>query len=197
MIAKLDKNHIATVAGNITVYNYHSETREYSSASEEYLPIGFGVPAHSCIDAPDDHKQGYTICRSLDLSAWEYVADHRGETIYSIETGAAQVITELGDYPPKTTPEAPATPFDKWNGKRWVTDTQAQRQYEQQQAEQQKLSLRQQADIAITPLQDAVDLNIATDAEQFALTAWRRYRVLLNRVDCSTAPDIQWPEQPE
>uniref|UniRef100_UPI001ABF6203 tail fiber assembly protein n=1 Tax=Xenorhabdus miraniensis TaxID=351674 RepID=UPI001ABF6203 len=50
---------------------------------------------------------------------------------------------------------------------------------------------------AIAPLQDAVDLDIATDAEQSALTAWRKYRVLLNRVDCSTAPDIQWPEQPK
>ncbi|WP_198023795.1 tail fiber assembly protein, partial [Xenorhabdus cabanillasii] len=26
---------------------------------------------------------------------------------------------------------------------------------------------------------------------------WRKYRVLLNRVDCSTAPDIHWPEAPE
>ncbi|MDC9596323.1 tail fiber assembly protein, partial [Xenorhabdus anantnagensis] len=26
---------------------------------------------------------------------------------------------------------------------------------------------------------------------------WRKYRVLLNRVDCATAPDIEWPEQPK
>ncbi|MDE9571806.1 tail fiber assembly protein, partial [Xenorhabdus bovienii] len=25
----------------------------------------------------------------------------------------------------------------------------------------------------------------------------RKYRVLLNRVDCTTAPDVQWPEQPK
>ncbi|WP_196245000.1 tail fiber assembly protein, partial [Xenorhabdus bovienii] len=25
----------------------------------------------------------------------------------------------------------------------------------------------------------------------------RKYRVLLNRVDCTTAPDIKWPEQPK
>nr|WP_275377026.1 tail fiber assembly protein [Xenorhabdus bovienii] len=29
------------------------------------------------------------------------------------------------------------------------------------------------------------------------MTAWRRYRVLLSRVDCSTAPDVKWPEQPK
>ncbi|MEQ5456473.1 tail fiber assembly protein, partial [Escherichia coli] len=26
--------------------------------------------------------------------------------------------------------------------------------------------------------------------------AWKKYRVLLNRVDTSTAPDIEWPTNP-
>ncbi|WP_420911220.1 tail fiber assembly protein [Xenorhabdus bovienii] len=45
--------------------------------------------------------------------------------------------------------------------------------------------------------QDAVDLDIATVAEKSALAEWRKYRVLLSRVDCSTAPDVKWPEQPK
>ncbi|MDE9590971.1 tail fiber assembly protein, partial [Xenorhabdus bovienii] len=45
--------------------------------------------------------------------------------------------------------------------------------------------------------QDAVDLNIATDSEKSSLAEWRKYRVLLNRVDCTTAPDVKWPEQPK
>ncbi|WP_086109700.1 tail fiber assembly protein [Xenorhabdus vietnamensis] len=40
-------------------------------------------------------------------------------------------------------------------------------------------------------------MNIATNAEKSALTEWRKYRVLLSRVDCSTAPDIPWPKVPE
>ncbi|MDC9623203.1 tail fiber assembly protein, partial [Xenorhabdus sp. XENO-7] len=28
-------------------------------------------------------------------------------------------------------------------------------------------------------------------------TEWKKYCVLLNRVDCTTAPDIAWPEQPK
>ncbi|EMG9853476.1 tail fiber assembly protein, partial [Escherichia coli] len=28
------------------------------------------------------------------------------------------------------------------------------------------------------------------------LEAWKKYRVLLNRIDTSTAPDIEWPEIP-
>ncbi|WP_332128981.1 tail fiber assembly protein, partial [Escherichia coli] len=46
------------------------------------------------------------------------------------------------------------------------------------------------------PLQDAVDLEIATDEERWLLEAWNKFRVLLNRVDTSTAPDIEWPAVP-
>ncbi|WP_269450521.1 tail fiber assembly protein [Xenorhabdus doucetiae] len=67
----------------------------------------------------------------------------------------------------------------------------------QQLAESQKRHRLKTAAEKIDICQDAVDLGIATNAEKSALTEWRRYRVLLNRVDCSTAPDIQWPEQPE
>ncbi|ELJ6731449.1 tail fiber assembly protein, partial [Escherichia coli] len=28
------------------------------------------------------------------------------------------------------------------------------------------------------------------------LEAWKKYRVLLNRVDTSVAPDIEWPAAP-
>jgi hypothetical protein len=52
------------------------------------------------------------------------------------------------------------------------------------------------ATAAMAPLQDAVDLGIATDEETALLTAWKKYRVLLNRVDISKAPDIEWPEKP-
>ncbi len=63
-------------------------------------------------------------------------------------------------------------------------------------AEQQKQSLLAEANNAIAPLQDAVDLDMATDEEVAQLTAWKKYRVLLNRIDTSLAPDIEWPEKP-
>ncbi|NPF56150.1 tail fiber assembly protein, partial [Escherichia coli] len=44
--------------------------------------------------------------------------------------------------------------------------------------------------------QDAADLEIATEEETLLLEAWKKYRVLLNRVDTSTAPDIEWPTNP-
>lgn len=63
-------------------------------------------------------------------------------------------------------------------------------------AEQQKQSLLVEANNSIAPLQDAVELGMATEAEAAALQEWKKYRVLLNRVDTSTAPDIGWPENP-
>ena len=51
----------------------------------------------------------------------------------------------------------------------------------------------QTANMAIAPLQDAVDMDMATDDETVRLQEWKKYRVLLSRVD-SSAPD--WPLSP-
>lgn len=53
-----------------------------------------------------------------------------------------------------------------------------------------------EANQAIAPLQDAVDISIATDEEIVRLAEWKRYRVELSRIDTSKAPDIVWPVSP-
>ncbi|VEN40682.1 unnamed protein product [Callosobruchus maculatus] len=63
-------------------------------------------------------------------------------------------------------------------------------------AEVEKQRLLTGATIVIAPLQDAVDLGIATEKEISLLQEWKKYRVLINRIDSSTAPDIDWPELP-
>ena len=65
------------------------------------------------------------------------------------------------------------------------------------QAEDKRTALMEEANASIIPLQDAADLDIATDEEMESLRAWKRYRVLLNRVDASKVPDIEWPDKPE
>lgn len=60
-----------------------------------------------------------------------------------------------------------------------------------------KSYLMQAASDMIAPLQDAVDLNMATDSEMLALTAWKTYRVQLNRINVSAAVHISWPKQPD
>lgn len=65
------------------------------------------------------------------------------------------------------------------------------------QADAAKATLLAIATSKISILQDAVDYEMATTEEAEALAVWKKYRVLLNRIDTSKAPDIDWPEQPE
>ena len=54
------------------------------------------------------------------------------------------------------------------------------------------------ATLRVNPLQDAVDLEEATEADIASLKNWKKYRVLVNRVtDQATYPHtIVWPPQP-
>ncbi|MHC5174361.1 tail fiber assembly protein [Serratia rhizosphaerae] len=64
-------------------------------------------------------------------------------------------------------------------------------------AEWNKQKLTTQAEEAITPLERANRLGMATDDEKKRLTAWETYSVILSRVDVNDAPDIEWPKIPE
>ncbi|ARV32611.1 tail fiber assembly protein [Escherichia coli] len=196
--AKLNSAFIATVAGEITVYNYLGDTREYISSSVEYLPVGVGIPANSCTDAPGTHKAGYAICRSADFNSWEYVPDHRGETVYSTETGESKEITAPGDYSENTTTIAPLTPFDKWDGEKWVTDTEAQHSAAVDVAEAQRQSLIDAAMASISLIQLKLQAGRKLmQAETTRLNAVLDYIDAVTATNTSTAPDVIWPELPE
>ncbi|MEG5498249.1 tail fiber assembly protein [Enterobacter bugandensis] len=64
-------------------------------------------------------------------------------------------------------------------------------------AQRKKQDLMTQAKSVIDALQDAVDLNMATDPEATLLLEWKKYRVLLNRIETCNAPDIHWPIRPD
>ncbi|WP_336818121.1 tail fiber assembly protein [Cedecea sp. MMO-103] len=66
-------------------------------------------------------------------------------------------------------------------------------------AENKKNQLLISATDEITSLQDAVDLAMATSEETELLLEWKRYRVLLSRIDAKAAldPDIVWPDRPK
>lgn len=190
------ENGFAVVAGEIIVFNFDGDTREYLSQTAEFLPVGLGVPANACTDKPLAAKKGYVVCRNSQLTGWEYLADHRGETVWNVKTWAELQITVPGDYPADTTIYPPSTPYDKWNGERWVTDEAAQQAAEVAAANATKSELIKSASEQIEPLQDAVVLDMATDDEIARFNEWRKYRVLLTRVDTSTAPAIVWPDMP-
>ena len=196
--AILGKDGYALNDGEIIVHNYDGETREYISTSTEYLAVGVGIPACSCLDAPGTHKAGYAICRSVDLNSWEYVPDHRGEVVYSTETGDTKEITVPGDYPENTTTIAPLTPYDKWDGEKWVTDTEAQHSAALDAAEAQRQSLINAAMASISLIQLKLqDGRKLTQPENTRLHAVLDYIDAVTATDTSTAPDVIWPELPE
>ena len=127
---------------------------------------------------------------------WHLIEDHRGKTVYETKTGAAIYISELGALPPDVTTISPTGNYQKWNGNAWVDDVDAERVALINEAESQKKELLRHASEIIATLQDAVDLDMATDEEKLRLNEWKKYRVLLNRIRPENAPDIEWPVSP-
>ncbi|ELN4640271.1 tail fiber assembly protein [Escherichia coli] len=195
--AELNQDMIATVAGEITVYNYDGETREYLSSTVEYLAVGVGIPANSCIDEPGKNNEGFAICRTADLSSWEYITDHRGQTVYSTETMQQLEVMALGDYPESTTPDAPASPYDKWDGEKWVTDSDAKHQGDIADAEQHRQMLLAQVDELSSDWRVELMLGDISEENKKKLSSWMAYKTAVKAVDVSTAPDVSWPVQPE
>jgi hypothetical protein len=83
----------------------------------------------------------------------------------------------------------PSTPYDKWNGERWVTEPEPKQR--ELAATETKAGINRCQNIFTTS-----GLDMAT-VEKSRYDAWRKYRVLLTRVDTSLAPDIDWPEPPK
>jgi hypothetical protein len=196
--ATLNDSGLAVTAGWLTVYSIEPVQREYQQAVLEYLPEGVGLPALSFVDKPTlPNKAGLALVRSVDGTAWETLPDYRGQTAYNTATGEPQTVAVIGDLPREVTLEVPSTLFDKWDGKKWVTDAREQQQAAVDAAQQELMLRQQKAESAIAPLETAIRLNMATEAEKAALTAWETYSVLLNRVDTTTAPDVAWPQSPD
>jgi len=60
-----------------------------------------------------------------------------------------------------------------------------------------KSAMMDEANQKISVLQDAVDLEMATEDETASLPLWKKYRVLLNRIDANTSNQVAWPEKPK
>lgn len=180
----------------IRVFNLAADTGEFIGAGDAYIPAGTGLPAFCTDINPPEAPENQVAVFDSRLNVWSVMEDHRGLTVYDTETGAPTMIHQLGALPAGVATIAPDGQFVKWNGKKWVADKDAEKASQRTAAERQKAEGLSAATAAIAPLQDAVDLDIATDGEAALLVALKKYRVLLNRVDTSLAPDIEWPELP-
>lgn len=196
--AQFDEQGLAITAGWAEVYICDPMTREYVRGSLDNVPLGGSVVADAYLDAPElPEKEGIAIIRSADEKSWLHVTDYRGKTAYSIETRQPIEVGFIGDLPDTLTLLEPKTEFDKWSGKKWVTDTGAQKASLVAEADNEKAQRLNEANSTITYLQDAIEVGLDDDDYEAKLKAWKTYRVYLNRIDTSLAPDISWPEKPQ
>lgn len=185
---------IADIDRIITIYNLSSATNEFIGKGDGFIPANTGLPAYSTNIAPPSAKAGFVAVFNFESEKWSLVEDHRGKIVYDIQTGKATTIDQLGKLPDDVVSVAPEGHFVKWDGAKWVHDTDAENEHLLMLAEQEKINLLAVATSAIAPLQDAVDLDMATEVETALLLEWKKYRVLLNRVDTSKP---EWPTPPK
>lgn len=194
----LNSELIATKAGNITVYSYDGETREYISTSSEYLAVGVGIPAYSCTDAPPEPRSGFAICRNLVDETWEFQPDHRGEKVWSTADCSTTTIDYIGSVRDGYTDIAPLTPFDKWDGEKWATDTDAQHTAAINRAENERQKLLKHADTVMLDWRTELMLGEISDNNRAKLSAWLAYKNEVKAVDVTSDPEhVNWPVPPD
>ncbi|EMF9660674.1 tail fiber assembly protein, partial [Escherichia coli] len=129
---------------------------------------------------------------------WSHEEDHRNETVYSTENGAAVTVDYIGAIKDGYVTLSPLTPYDKWDGEKWVTDTEAQHSVAVEAAEVKRQSLIDAAMASISLIQLKLRAGRKlTQAETTRLNAVLDYIDAVEATDTSTAPDVIWPELPE
>ncbi|EAV4801258.1 tail fiber assembly protein, partial [Salmonella enterica] len=156
-------------AQTITIYNLRSDTNEFIGTGDAYIPPHTGLPANCTDIVPPEIPASHIAVFDAETQTWSLKEDHRGETVYDTTTGNPVYISEPGPLPENVTSVSPDGEYQKWDGKAWVKDAAAEIAAQLRQAEETKKRLLQMASEKIAPLQDAVDLGIATDDEKAQL----------------------------
>lgn len=142
--------------------------------------------------ANDNHQDWYELQGLFSSGTWKFTYDSAG-IINSVSEDVSMLrpldmsVAEVSSLP---------SGFDINRGWMFNGSEVLPVQETMESAVNKKSSLLAVAAAVIAPLQDAADIGIATDDELTRLLVWKKYRVLLSRIDVSKAPEIEWPEVP-
>lgn len=186
-----DKNGNATETHIVTVSGFDSQTNEFMSTYDVRILEGTGIPGFSTLLLAPEADTGHAVC--WNGSQWQQVIDLRGTVAYKKENAEEVRVKTLGPLSDDLTALVPATFYDEWDGDKWVTDSVAAQAAAKAEAEFRRSLLLNTASTEIAWRQDAVDVGEATAEEAAALTAWKKYRVQLMRIDLSKP---EWPPEP-
>lgn len=171
---------------------YFDNTNELKPFTHELEANDDTLPPDNALRIAPEFKDGHWPCEKN--GEWIQIEDHRDKTIYNIETQEASKIEYLGSIKENFTLLEPFQ-FSKWNGKKWVLDEDEQNAFKIKQNKMLKNSLLNEANENISILQDAIDLDMSEEGDEEKLKAWKKYRVLLNRIDISNIA-VVFPEKP-
>ncbi|EMN3919132.1 tail fiber assembly protein [Citrobacter farmeri] len=191
-----DDNGLASEAGNVRCFYYCPVTGEYTGCSDEYIHVGVSMPGNST-----DIEPGENITERVYLfngSGWQLEEDYRGVTVYSMENKAPSVVDYIGPIKEGFVATEPSSIFDKWDGKKWVKNAEAEHTALVSDAEAKKQYLITQANDYTNrkqwPGRAVMGRLSDTEKEQYSL--WLDYLDALEAVEISRAPDINWPVPP-
>ncbi|MEY0976945.1 tail fiber assembly protein [Providencia rettgeri] len=196
-VVNFNENGFADKDGWVIVYKIDLRTREYLNVDVERTMEGFSLSESSFIDKPElPSKPDIAIVRSQDNKSWLYISDYRGKIVYSTETRQSFEVDFIGDLPTALTLLEPQTEFDVWDGKKWVIDTEAQKNALIVAAEQEKAKYLEEAEQYITMLERKVKLGMATEEDIELLKQWEVYSIKVSDIDTLTSPYNDWPAKP-
>lgn len=191
-----DESGLATEAGQIRCFYYDAITMEYSGWSDEFIHTGVSMPGNTTDIDPGDEIAGKVAV--FTDGVWRLEEDHRGESVWSTNDGRAAIVDYIGEVKPDFTTMSPSTPFDKWDGMQWVTDTEAKYAAAITQAENERQRLLKHADDVMLDWRTELMLGEISDANKAKLSAWLAYKNEVKSTDVTADPEnVNWPSPPE
>ncbi len=165
-----------------------------------YLPESDDIPENVLFLLSADGLDWYEAQKEFSENSLKIMFDSDG-VICCAEMDVSRlwpINCSVAEIESKNLPDGFEVGAGKWifDGKKITARELSQAEIETR-AQAQKTRLMNAATTAISTLQDSVDLGMATAEENALLPVWKIYRVLLNRVDVTAAPDIDWPEEPD
>lgn len=173
---------------------YFDNTNELRPFTHELDANNDTLPPDNALRIAPEFKKGYWPCEKN--GKWILVEDHREKMVYNIETKEAKKIDYLGDIKDGYTLIEPFE-FCKWDieAKKWVLDEDAKNEHLIKNNQNLKNSLINEANEKIAVLQDIIDLDMQEANEEAQLKQWKKYRILLTRVDASDINAV-FPQKP-
>lgn len=172
---------------------YFDNTNELKPFTHELEANDDTLPPDNALRIAPEFKNGYWPCEKN--GKWILVEDHREKMVYNIETKESSVVDYLGKIKDGFTLLEPFE-FCKWSGKKWVLDENAKNEHLIKSNQVLKNSLINEANEKISLLQDIIDLDMQESDEEAQLKQWKKYRILLTRVDASDINAV-FPEKPQ